>query len=247
MKPRLGHLSSETTGRIAPLHAADGRAAASCRAPGARIFLALALVLAPGSLAAQGVLDEFSYEGLYFAGVGLDVGGLFSDRLDGAVSGSVRIDGGFFAPRVRPLLSLTFFRSEYDSSEIAELEARLRGVVRDPTNDFTIDAGAVSLSTLALDVDLQWVPIQRGPIRPYLGVGAGAHLRFVEGPAIEGTFIEDALETIVAALNASAGFEVALSRSLHATIEGRGVLTSGLKAVSLRGGFMLRFPQRPGR
>jgi hypothetical protein len=148
---------------------------------------------------------------------------------------------------VRPLLSLTFFRSAYDSSEIAELETRLRDVVRDPTDDFTIDAGEVSLSTLALDLDLQWVPLQRGPIRPYLGVGAGAHLRFAEGPAIEGTFIEDALETIVAALNASAGFEIALSPHLHATVEGRGILTSGLKAVSVRGGFMLRFPPRQGR
>ena len=210
-------------------------------------LLALILALAPGPVAAQGVLDEFSYEGLYFAGIGLDVGGLFSDRLDGAVSGAVRVDAGFFAPRVRPLLSLTFFRSAYDSSEIAELETRLRDVVRDPTDDFTIDAGEVSLSTLALDLDLQWVPLQRGPIRPYLGVGAGAHLRFAEGPAIEGTFIEDALETIVAALNASAGFEIALSPHLHATVEGRGILTSGLKAVSVRGGFMLRFPPRQGR
>jgi hypothetical protein len=214
------------------------------RPSGARALLALILAVAPAPAAAQGVLDEFSYEGLYFAGIGLDVGGLFSDRLDGAVSGAVRLDAGFFAPRVRPLFSLTFFRSDYDSTEIAELEDRLRDVVNDPTNDFTIDAGTVSLSTLALDVDLQWVPVQRGPVRPYLGLGAGAHLRFVEGPAIEGTFIEDALETIVAALNASAGFEIVLSPSLHATVEGRGILATGLRAVSVRGGFMLRFPRR---
>jgi hypothetical protein len=207
----------------------------------------LVLVAAPGRGAAQGVLDEFSYDGLYFAGIGLDAGPLFSNRLEGAVSGALRLDAGFFAPRVRPLISLTFFRSEYDSTEIAELEARLRDVVDDPTNDFTIDAGDVSLSTLSLDVDLQWVPVQRGPLRPYLGVGAGAHLRFVEGPAIEGTFIEDALETIVAGLNASAGFEIALSPGLHATVEGRGILTSGLRAVSARAGFMLRFPRPSSR
>lgn len=209
--------------------------------------LCLVILLAPAPLAAQGVLDEFSYEGLYVAGLGLDAGVLVSDKLDRAASGAIRLDAGFFAPRVRPLISLTFFRSDYAADEIAELEARLRDVVVDPTDDFVIDAGNVSMSTLALDVDLQFMPVQRGPVRPYLGVGAGAHLRFVEGPAIEGTFIEDALETIVAALNASAGLEIPLSPALHATLEGRGILASGLQAVSARAGFMLRFPRRPGR
>jgi hypothetical protein len=95
---------------------------------------------------------------------------------------------------------------------------------------------------LALTLDLQLVPILRGPVRPFIGVGAGAHLRFVEGPAIDGTFIEGALETVVAALNASAGFEIVLSPGLHLTAEGRGVLASGLRALSVRAGFMLRFP-----
>lgn len=210
-----------------------------------RLLLALALIPAPA--AAQGVLDDFTYDGLYFAGIGLDAGGVFSNKLDGAPSGAVRLDLGFFAPRVRPLISLSFFRSDYAADEIAELETRLRGIVDDPTDDFTIDAGDVSLSTLALDVDLQFMPIQSGPVRPYVGLGAGAHLRFAEGPAIEGTFIEDALETVVAALNASAGFEVVVSPSLHVTVEGRGMLASGLTAVSARGGFLLRFPRRGAR
>jgi hypothetical protein len=209
--------------------------------------LLLALVLIPAPAAAQGVLDDFTYDGLYFAGIGLDAGGVFSNKLDGAPSGAVRLDLGFFAPRVRPLISLSFFRSDYAADEIAELETRLRGIVDDPTDDFTIDAGDVSLSTLALDVDLQFMPIQSGPVRPYVGLGAGAHLRFAEGPAIEGTFIEDALETVVAALNASAGFEVVVSPSLHVTVEGRGMLASGLTAVSARGGFLLRFPRRGAR
>lgn len=207
----------------------------------------LLLALAPAAAPAQGVLDEFSYEGLYFAGIGLDAGVMVSNKLDAAPSGAMRLDLGFFAPRVRPLVSLSFYRSDYAADEIDELEDRLRAIVDDPTDDFTIDAGDVSLSSLALDVDLQWVPVQSGPVRPYVGLGAGAHLRFAEGQAIEGTFIEDALETIVAALNASAGFEVAVSPSLHVTVEGRGTLASGLMSASARGGFMLRFPRRGPR
>lgn len=204
------------------------------------------MLLVPAPAAAQGVLEQFSYEGLYLAGVGLDAGVLISDRLDRAASGALRLDAGYFAPRVRPLLTLAFFKADYAAEEIAELEARLRDVVDDPTGDFTVDVGSVSLTTLALDLDLQFLPFPASPVRPYVGLGAGAHLRFVEGPAIEGTFVEDALETIAAALNASAGFEVAVSPTLHLTVEGRGVLASGLRAVSLRGGLMVRLPQRRG-
>jgi hypothetical protein len=209
-------------------------------------LLAVALAL-PGSASAQGVLDEFSYEGLYFAAIGIDVGPVFADRLEEALSAALRVDGGFFAPHVRPLVSLLFFKSDYDSSEIADLESRLRDIVTDPTGDFTIDAGDVSVSTLALNVDLQYLPFLRAPVRPFIGIGAGAHLRFVEGPAIEGTFVEDALETVQAAVSASAGFEVVMARGVHLTLEGRGLLATGLRALSLRGGFMLRLPGPAGR
>jgi len=211
------------------------------------VAIACALGAVPTTAAAQGVLDQFSYEGLHLAGVGIDAGALFSGRLERAASVAVRFDLGWFAPRVRPLAALSFFRADYAADEIAELETRLRDVVTDPTGDFSIDVGAVTLTTLAFDVDLQLVALTAGPLRPYVGVGAGAHLRFVEGPAIEGTFVEDALETIVAALNAVAGFEVVLSRSLRVTLEGRGILASGLQALTARGGLMVRLPQLDAR
>ena len=56
---------------------------------------------------AQGFLDEFTSEGLRLSGFGVDFGGAWSDRLDAALSASVRADAGFVAPRIRPLLGVS--------------------------------------------------------------------------------------------------------------------------------------------
>ncbi len=209
---------------------------------GTRLALLLLLV-APAPAAAQGLLDQFSYEGLRLAGIGVDVGVAWSDRLERDISGALRVDAGFLAPRVRPLLSLSYLRAEYAADEIAELEARLRDVVSDPTNDFAIAVGPITLTTLTVDLDLQYL-LATGPVVPYVGLGLGVHLRNADGAAITGTIVEDGLEAVVAALNGSAGFEVELAPAVRFTTEVRGILASGLRAVALRGGFMYRLPRR---
>jgi hypothetical protein len=201
------------------------------------------LLLAPPA-AAQGILEQFSYEGLRVTALGADVGATVSDRLNTDVSASIRLDAGFIAPRLRPLLSVSYLRSRYTDAEITKLETRLAGVVIDPTNDFTIDIGTIALTNVSLDLDLQYLVGGLGRVVPYAGVGLGVHLRNADGAAIRGTLVEDALESIVAALNGSAGLEVAVVPDLRLTGEVRGVLASGLKAVSFRGGFMYRLPRR---
>jgi len=212
---------------------------------GTSSLILLALLGAAPPARAQGFLDEFTYEGLRFAGFGVDLGGTWSDRLEGAVSGSIRIDAGLIAPRVRPLLSASLFTSRYAADEIAELEERLNAAIDDPTGDARVDIDSIPLTNLALDLDLQYL-FATGRVIPYAGLGLGVHLRNAGGAAIEGTFVEDALEAIVAALNASAGVEVQVAPRLRLTGEVRGVLASGLTAWSARVGLMVRFPGRGG-
>jgi len=210
------------------------------------ILLALLALLAAAPPArAQGFLDEFTYEGLRFAGLGADFGGIWSDRLAGTVSASLRVDAGFIAPRVRPLLSAGFFTSRYADDEIAALEQRLNAAVDDPTGDARVDIDSIPLTNLALDLDLQYL-FATGRVIPYAGLGLGVHLRNASGAAIEGTFVEDALEAIVAAVNGSAGVEVQVAPRVRVTGEVRGVLASGLMAWSARVGMMVRFPGRGG-
>jgi hypothetical protein len=210
------------------------------RASSALLTLALAVAM-PTGLRAQGFLEQFSYAGLRFSGIGVEVGGVISDRLTSAASPALRVDYGLIAPHVRVLLGASYFKGNFNASEIAKFSQRLRGVVSDPTNDFTIDVGQITLSDVEADLDLQYLFPNRS-FETYLGLGLGVHVRNGNGAAINGTFVEDALDTVAAGLNLSAGVMVPVVPALAITADFRGALTSGLESASARAGFMLRLP-----
>ena len=196
----------------------------------------------PAALPAQGFLEQFSYEGLRLSGLGVEMGGVISDRLTAEPSPALRVDYGVLAPRLRVMFGASYFRGEFNQDEIATFAQRLRRVVVDPTGDFTISVGSITWSQLELDGDLQYLfPADR--VQTYLGLGIGVHLRDGDGAAIDGTFVEDALDTVAAGVNLSVGVEVALVAHLAATVDLRGALTSELRLASARGGLMYRFPR----
>ena len=194
----------------------------------------------PARLSAQGVLNQFSYDNLRFSGIQVDAGPIGSSELTGAVVGGLRIDYGMIAPRVRVLLGLSYFRSEFDGEARTRFEQRIRQFVIDPAADDTIRVGRIFLSDLTADLDLQYAIPQGRGIMTYIGAGASVHLRNGSGAAINGTFVEDALDEVSAGVNATIGAEFALSRAWRFTLDGRGVVSSGLSTVSLRSGIMYR-------
>jgi hypothetical protein len=220
---------------------ADGRADGRT---GRRAVLFAAVLLAVGPsarLAAQGVLNQFSYDNVRLSGIQVDVGVLGSNDLTGAVVGGVRLDYGRIAPRVRLLVGLSYFRSEFDGKARARFEQRIRAFVIDPSGDDTIRVGRIFWSDLIADLDLQYVVPQGRGITTYMGLGVSGHLRNGSGAGISGTFVEDALDELSAGLNATVGAEFDLARAWRFTVDGRGVVSSGLSTVSLRTGIMYRF------
>lgn len=209
-----------------------------------RCALLLVAVWPSGRLAAQGVLNQFSYENLRFSGIQFDVGVLGASELTGATVGGVRVDYGRIAPRVRLLLGLSYFHSQFDTRARDGFERRLDSIVNPSTPD-NINLGRISLSDIIGDIDFQYVFPQGHGINAYIGTGVSIHARNGGGAAIKGTFVEDALDVITAGLNGTIGFEFNLSRAWRFTLDGRGVLSSGLKTASLRTGIMYRF--RAGR
>jgi len=201
------------------------------------LFLA---AVPPFRLSAQGVLNQFSYDNLRLSGIQLDAGPLGSNDLTGAVVAGLRIDYGSIAPRVRVLLGLSYFRSQFDGQARARFEQRIRQLVIDPASDDTIRVGRIFLSDLIADLDLQYAIPQGRGIMAYIGAGASVHLRNGSGAAIRGTFVEDALDEVSAGLNATIGAEFSLSKAWRFTLDGRGVISSGLSTVSLRSGIMYR-------
>ncbi|HEY6809233.1 MAG TPA: hypothetical protein VI160_10655 [Gemmatimonadales bacterium] len=192
-------------------------------------------------LSAQGVLDQFSYDSLRASGLGVELGPLGTSRLRGAITGGLRFDAGNIAPRVRVLLGLTYFRSEFSQPELAKFASRLRVLVQDPDSNFTINVGRIFWSDLTGDLDFQYAIPQGRGVTTFLGLGVGVHWRRGRGSAINGTFVQDALDGLFPAANATVGAEFALSRTLRFTLQGRGVVSEGLSTVSLATGLMYAF------
>ena len=195
-------------------------------------------------LTAQGVLNQFSYDNLRLSAIQLDLGVLGASELTGATVGGIRVDYGRIAPRVRLLLGVSYFGSQFDNASRTRFEARLDSIVNPGTPD-SISLGRIRLSDIIGDIDFQYVFPQSHGVNAYLGTGVSIHVRNGSGSAINGTFVEDALDVITAGLNGTMGFEFNLSNAWRFTLDGRGVLSSGLKTVSLRTGIMYRF--RAGR
>src|SRR5256886_15490388 len=108
---------------------------------------------------------------------------------------------GFIAPHVRVLLGVSYYKADFSAAARARFEQRLKSVVIDPSADDTIRLGRITWSDVTGDVDLQYVLPQGRAVITYLGIGLGAHIRHGSGPAINGTFVQDALNSITAGLN----------------------------------------------
>jgi hypothetical protein len=194
----------------------------------------------PVRLSAQGLLSQFSYDNLKPSALQLDLGPVGGNNIRGTLTGGVRLDYGSIAPHVRVLLGLSYYKAEFSSAARTRFEQRLRGVVIDPTGDDTIRLGRITWSDVTGDVDLQYVLPQGHAVTAYLGIGIGAHIRHGSGPAINGTFVQDALNEITAGLNGTIGAEVGAKR-WRVTFDARGVLSSGVSTASLRTGVMYRW------
>ena len=203
-------------------------------------------VAGPGRLSAQGVLSQFTYDELRLSGFQLDFGSVTTKDLRGALIGGLRVDVGHLAPHVRVLLGLSYTRSRFTGRAVTRFNRTLLKLVTDPDGNASIDVGRVNLSDLIADVDLQYVFNEAGPVSVVAGVGGGAHIRDGSGSAINGTFLEDALDGVAPALNGMLGLGVALTPAWQLTGEVRGTLLSDFSTASARVGFMYRLPGARG-
>jgi len=190
----------------------------------------------PVRLSAQGLLSQFSYDNLKPSALQLDVGPLGGNNIRGALTGGMRLDYGRIAPRVRVLLGVSYFKADFSSTARARFERQLDSVVNPGKRD-TVNLGPMTWSDVTGDLDLQYVLPQGHAVTAYMGIGLGAHFRHGSGAAINGTFVQDALNEITAGLNGTIGAEFGAKR-WRFTLDARGVLSSGLSTASLRSGVM---------
>jgi len=207
-----------------------------------RRMIGVLVVCWPAAVAAQAGLEQATYDSLAPSGIQFDLGALAGHDFYGTLVGGVRFDAGFLAPRLRLLAGLSYAKSSFSGSSIARLNSQLQKLVQDPDSNAQIDVGKITLADLTAEVDLQYVFPQGKRFWTYLGLGAGVHFRNGNGPGINGTFVEDALDGVAPALNATLGLEYALTPPWRLTLDLRGMLLSDFSTASVRVGAMYRFP-----
>jgi hypothetical protein len=185
---------------------AGGRIRAACAAAG----LALLGGGWSGPVAAQELAD-FDYENLAFRGLGAEVGRIWPTRVDPTTSYGVRMDLGYLGPGLRVTPSITYWSSRMRRSEVRELEQRVEELVDREAPPgappASVSLGTIDWSDLVLSLDAHVVWRVPFGMLTFAGAGASAHVLNGGGEAVEGTFIEDLLDTVTAGANVHLGLE----------------------------------------
>lgn len=178
------------------------------------LFLAL---VAPGAVRAQSLAD-YDYENLSFRGVGIDWGYIWPTKVHNAQSLGVRVDLGYLGPGIRIVPSLQYWHSDFLDSELNRLANQLN---TRPLVNVAGPLGPVRWSDLSLNLDGQFVWTAPLNVLTYVGAGAGLHVLRGGGPAFDGTFVGDMLNSVTAGVNGLAGLEVRLGPRFRAYGEAR--------------------------
>lgn len=214
---------------------------------GAVRSLVLGLVLATTSalpLAGQELAD-FDYENLSFRGVGLEYGYMWPSRVEPTRSYGIRMDLGYLGPGLRVVPSIGYWSSDFEAGEVRELEDRVEELVVDQTGEpAEVDLGTIQWTDLKLGLDTHVVWRVPYDVLTFAGLGAAAHILNGDGDAINGTFVEDLLDSVTAGFNLHAGVEYPVSERLRVYGQGRYEVLGDLQYFQLHSGlqFMIGGP-----
>jgi len=214
---------------------------------GAALALGAGVTATP--LAAQGVgLDEFDYENLAFRGVMLDMGWVRPGRVVPTNSFGARFDLGFLGPGVRVTAGFSRWASTLRQAEVAVFERQLADLVEGETGERpAVNLGRITWSDVALNADAHVVWRIPGGVITYAGAGGTAHVMRGGGDAVDGTFVEDLLNTIRAGINIHGGVEFPLGERLRVVGESRIELVQSVTYGQVRAGLQYTWgPLAPG-
>jgi hypothetical protein len=189
-------------------------------------------------------LEEFDYEDLAFRGFSLETGYIFPNRVDATYTLGGRIDLGYLGPGLRIVPGVSYWSSAMKGSEIRELERKLEDLVKstDPTSSTDPQVpplGPIDWSDFVLSLDGHFVWSLPSSLLSFAGVGVSAHILNGEGQAIDGTFIEDLLDTITAGFNVHGGLEYPLTDQFRLYGVARYEVMQDLRYPELRVGMQM--------
>jgi len=195
----------------------------------------LALATAPRGGSGQDLAD-LDYEHLEFRGIALDGGYIFPSRVEPTESYTLRLDFGYLGPGLRLVPTFTYWSSPFRQSEIETLERRVASLVQRQTGALppTVDLGTIQWTdyALGLDAHIVWrIPFN---ILTFMGLGVSAHVLDGSGSAIEGTFIEDLLDSVSAGFNMHMGWEYPVTNRIRIQSQGRYEVLENMQYFQVR-------------
>ncbi|MEJ2203726.1 MAG: hypothetical protein P8170_06425 [Gemmatimonadota bacterium] len=194
-------------------------------------------------------LADFDYENLSFRGVGLELGYLVPSRVEATHSLGVRMDLGYLGPGVRIIPGLSYWKSTFKDSEVSELEDRVASLVADQVGGQppAVDLGVIDWSDIVLSLDAQVVWRVPFDALTFAGLGGSVHMLDGNGAAINGTFVEDLLDSVTAGLNLHTGVEVPVGQRVRVLGQARYEVMGDLQYFEIRlGGLIMTGNPAPG-
>lgn len=175
---------------------------------------ALLLLTVPSAHAQS--LADFDYEDLSFRGLSVETGYILPSRVEPTTTLGTRADLGYLGPGVRVVTGLSYWSSFLERAEVERLENRLAELIREQSDgsaeDVSVELGRIRWSDVAFSVDGHMVWGTPFGVLTFAGLGATAHVMRGGGAAIEGTFVEDLLDSVRAGVNIHGGVEFPVHR-----------------------------------
>ncbi len=221
---------------------------------GAREVMVAAMVgllttaVLPTGVRGQDVAD-IDYEHLSFRGFGLEVGHAWPDRRAESWSYGIRIDMGYAGPGLRVLPSITYTGTRLLDAEVVEFADRIARLVADQTGGPApdLDLGTIEYTDIALGLDAQVVWEVPFDLLTYGGLGVAAHFVDGDGAAIDGTFVENLLDSVEPGFNLHVGAEYPVTNGMRLYTVGRYELMPDQRGFQVRVGWQfMTGPNAPG-
>lgn len=193
-------------------------------------------------------LADLDYDNLRFRGFGVDWGYLWPNRVEGTGSVALRLDLGYAGPGLRIVPSVTYWSSALERGEITELEDRIASLVsQQGGGPATVDLGTIEWRDVAIGVDAHVVWDSLFDVLTYGGLGVAAHVLDGRGSAIDGTLIDDLLDSVTAGFNLHFGMEYPVSDRFRLYTVGKYEVMSDLQYFTVRAGWqVMTGPSAPG-
>jgi hypothetical protein len=211
------------------------------------LALACAVVMLPAAGSGQSLAD-YDYENLTFRGIGFDYGYIWPTNVRPAPMWSVRLDLGYLGPALRLAPTLSYWSSRFRAVQLDRLADRLSQLPALRSQGIVLtgaDLGDIHWSDLSMSIDAQVVWTAPLDIITFVGGGVSLHALNGRGDAIDGTFIEDLIDSTAAGASLLAGMEMQVVPRLRAYGEVRYTLVSDVRYPGLRIGAALMLPPQP--